>query len=695
MRFDVDHRSMAVAGYPLPWSQASGAEVQFHLSCGAQVLTLDIVSLDGARCPRDWGLRSTCVDPKVRQITRGSRLAAGWDDLARHGRFRGLSVEICLTRPQTSAVLALGDVRLNCEGQVLRFLDEEGDYFEPIAVPIGSWVTIELAEAAGKARLVLRGGNKLSPVQVDRLSDRLWPWPAGDLILGSHGQESLSADARFARPTLFAEHATLTWRFPTLLPGDMIIRSLGEEQIPLSVVNLPTFAVRSCRWDGSTFDPRLSPDHYDAIHVHCDDLGAFDWPATHVVTVPPETVPGVYALQVETNAGQERIPFFVRNRNSRRKAVVMLPTATYLAYLNEALPPEHFPWVVEDRGHRFARDNGLLSLYDFHADHSGCSITSTRKPLATLRDDYSYPLCGCPHLLPVDLRLLRFLRDQKIDFDLITDHDLHDSGEACLEGHDLLITGSHPEYMSVRMEETIAGFVAAGGSLAYLGGNGFAAVVTFRDDLMELRRGPSECGRTWDGPLAEQALSLTGEPGGFLRHRGKGEFSLIGGAISLMGFGKGRPFHRTPESYDPALSWLFDGIDANEFGTEGTVLGAAAGYEVDATDLHLGTHPHTIVVARAEGFSNDFLADVGRWYPGGEAEAKLRRCAEMTLRHLPSGGMIFSASSVAWCGALPDTGSMNEVGQITMNFLARTLAPSPAQGSRNNGAASHNRRDEE
>ena len=99
MRFDVDHRSMAVAGYPLPWSQASGGEVQFHLSCGAQVLTLDIVSLDGARCPWDWGLRSTGVDPKVRQITRGSRLAAGWDDLARHGRFRGLSVEICLTRP--------------------------------------------------------------------------------------------------------------------------------------------------------------------------------------------------------------------------------------------------------------------------------------------------------------------------------------------------------------------------------------------------------------------------------------------------------------------------------------------------------------------------------------------------------------------------------------------------------------------
>jgi N,N-dimethylformamidase len=687
MQYDVDHRAMAVAGYPHPWSQVAGVDVRFHLSCGAPVLTLDVVSLDGAHCPSDWGLRSTGVKPMVRQIVRGSCLAAGWDTLAPYGRFRGLSVELCLTRPQSSAVLALGDLRVTCEGQVLHVSDGDGAYFVPTLLPIGSWVTLELSEAEGKARLVLQGGDRLSPTYVDRLSDRPWPWPTGDFILGSHGPESPSADARFARPTLFTERSILAWQFPAIFPGDMVLRSTGDAQVPLSVVNLPTFSVRSCRWDGSTFDPRLSPDHYDAIHIHCDDVGAFDWPATHVVTVPPKAVPGVYALQVETKAGLERIPFFVRSRNATHKALVMLPTATYLAYLNEALPPEHFPWVIEDRGHCFARDNGLMSLYDFHADHSGCSITSTRKPLATLRDDYIYPLCGCPHLLPVDLRLLRFLRDQKVDFDVITDHDLHDGGAACLEGHDLLITGSHPEYMSVKMEETIAGFVAAGGSLAYLGGNGFAATVAFRDDLMELRRGPSECGRTWDGPLAEQALSLTGEPGGFLRHRGKGEFSLIGGAISLMGFGRARPFQRTPASHDPALSWLFEGVHSTEFGTEGTVLGGAAGYEVDATDRHLGTHPETIVVARADGFPDDFLADAGRWHPGGEHESKSRRCAEMTLRHLPLGGMIFSASSVAWCGALPDPGSMNDVGRITMNFLARALVPSTAREPSSNGAS--------
>jgi hypothetical protein len=33
--------------------------------------------------------------------------------------------------------------------------------------------------------------------------------------------------------------------------------------------------------------------------------------------------------------------------------------------------------------------------------------------------------------------------------------------------------------------------------------------------------------------------------------------------------------------------------------------------------------------------------------------------------------MIFAASSVSWCGALPQTGAMNAVGRITGNLLRR------------------------
>lgn len=671
---------MATAGFPHPWSQSAGGRVGFHLSSAVPVRGVGVVSLDGAKLAADWRVQEAALRPEVQKISRGSYLIARHDSLAAFGPVSRLTIETLLVRPQDSALLRLGALRVDCKRDALCFKHGDTDLFGPVLVPIAAWVLIDLGpDGEGRCRLQITGGDRLAPVQIDLVAQHPWPAPVGDFVLGAHGADSVSADARFARPALTFAKGSLAWHFPTRLPEDLEVPAMGAAGVPLSVVNLPTFSVRSRRWDGTTFDPRLAAAQYDAIHTHCDDMGAFDWPETHALTIPADATPGVYALQLETEAGTERIPFFVRNRHPARRAVVMLPTATYLAYLNEALPPDHFPWLAEDRGHHFVRHNGLLSLYDFHEDHSGCSITSTRKPLATLRDDYFYPLCGSPHLLPVDLHLLRFLRDQGVDFDLITDHDLHQQGAAALHGYDVLITGSHPEYMSVEMEAAIAELVARGGSLAYLGGNGFAGAVAFRDDLMELRRGPVESGRTWDGPLAEQALSLTGEPGGYLRNRGRGEFALVGGAISLMGFSTARPFARTADSHAPETDWLFAGVAQEEFGDYGIVLGGAAGYELDATDPHMGTHPDTRIIATSEGFPDDYSAHSGRWYPGGADEARARRRAEMTFRALPGGGMIFSASSVAWCGALPELGAMNDVGRITMNFLARALVRATPQ----------------
>jgi N,N-dimethylformamidase len=146
-----------------------------------------------------------------------------------------------------------------------------------------------------------------------------------------------------------------------------------------------------------------------------------------------------------------------------------------------------------------------------------------------------------------------------------------------------------------------------------------------------------------------------------------------------MGFDGARPFRRTPDSRRPDCAWVFEGVEGEVFGETGTVLGAAAGYEVDATDPHLGTHPGTVVLARAEGFPPGYVPDPTRWHAGGEAEARARQAAEMTLRHLPGGGMVFSASSVAWCGALPSPGETNDVGRITANLIARATRPARAQ----------------
>ncbi|MER9943318.1 hypothetical protein NKJ70_15370 [Mesorhizobium sp. M0092] len=89
------------------------------------------------------------------------------------------------------------------------------------------------------------------------------------------------------------------------------------------------------------------------------------------------------------------------------------------------------------------------------------------------------------------------------------------------------------------------------------------------------------------------------------------------------------------------------------------------------------------MIARATGFPDSFFQDPTRWCEGGDTQRIARRCAEMTLRKLAAGGLIFSASSVAWCGALPAAGAMNDVGRITFNLLNRLGATKGEPGREN------------
>ncbi|MCV3205142.1 hypothetical protein OHD62_08775 [Mesorhizobium sp. YC-39] len=691
MRRPVDHAAMTVVGYTVPWSAPAGMPVSLHLSSAALVRNVRMVRLD-TPAPQflDWRLEATAEAPCPRDFEQGSFLRIAASELAKAAPVKGIAFEVCLTRNDGFRVLVeTSAFRLGLRDGSLTF--EHGGQQIPIAetLPANIWLQIEILSNGDGTILRIEADDLLAPLRMDRQFDLPWEHLTGDVLFGMSASNDIRAlNAKFSSIALQTGNGRVAWTFPTRLPSGALASS--DADLLMEAVNQPAFCMTSRRWDGSSFDPRLVPSHYDAVHCHDDDMGPLQWPASYSVQIPPETEAGVYAFEVEYEGGAERIVFFVASSKQCSPLLFLVPTATYLAYADEFLPAHLYEWMCEDRGHRFVIDNNLKSLYDYHSDVSGVSIASYKKPKATLRDDYNYPLCGCPHNLPVDLHLLRFCHNNGIAFDLVTDHDLHERGLAGLEGYAAVVTGSHPEYMSAEMEHALRQFAAQGGGIAYLGGNGFAGKVAFQDDLMELRRSPLEAGRTWDGRIAEQSLSITNEPGGHLRASGLGEFSLTGVAISLMGFDGARPFTRTPQSFEPSAAWLFDGVTNETFGTEGIVLGGAAGYEVDATDPHLGTSPDTIIIARATGFPDSFVHDATRWYEGGVAEREGRRCAEMTLRYLPSGGLIFSASSVAWCGALPSGGAMNDVGRITLNLLTHLAAaksqPNPAGQQQQDGS---------
>lgn len=676
MKRPVDHGAMAVSGYTVPWHAAAGTSVALHVSSSRPLRHVRIVRLDTPSAEfMDWSVEPASDAVSHRDFDHGSFLKIAETELAKAGDISGVGFEVHLTRNDGARVIFhCGKLRLGLQdGRLTAGFDgkplEIGE-----SLPANTWLAVEILRDGSRTALRISSDDLLSPFLLHRHLDV--PWSAsGDMLFGASAANDIkSLNAKFAGIALRAATGRIGWTFPTLLPRGPIPSTGADPVLLLETVNQPAFCMTSRRWDGSSFDPRLVPSHYDAVQCHDDDMGALHWPASYRLQVPAEASAGVYAFELGHDAGSERIVFFITSSTRRAPLLFLVPTATYLAYADEFLPAHLYEWMCEDRGHRFAIDNNLKSLYDYHGDLSGVSIASYKKPKATLRDDYNYPLCGCPHNLPVDLHFLRFCHANGIAFDLITDRDLHERGVAGLREYRAVITGSHPEYMSVEMEHALRQFAASGGSIAYLGGNGFAGKVAFQDDLMELRRSPLEAGRTWDGPIAEQSLSITNQPGGHLRASGRGEFSLTGVAISLMGFDGARPFTRTPESHDASVAWLFDGVAGETFGDYGIVLGGAAGYEVDATDPHLGTSPDTVVIARATGFPDSFVHDATRWYEGGAEEREARRCAEMTLRHLPSGGLIFSASSVAWCGALPAGDAMNDVGRITRNLLTHLAA---------------------
>jgi len=674
---------MTVAGYTTPWSVSAGCKVSLHISCGEPPQAVTLCRLDSdAPELADWRIEPTATPPRRYEFDQGSYLAVRKEQLRKAGPITGLGFELFLTKNESwRTIFQFGQISLCLRGCALLLEGEGRSMVVDGKVPLRTWLTILLRKKQGSTKVSVQSHDALTPHHVwQSFEEFAWNALDGDLLLGTNSDlDHPTLNAKFSAVNIETESGPIAWRFPALLETGPILSTGGNVSLKLEVINQPAFCMTSVRWDGSSFDPKLVPSHYDAVHCHDDDMGALDWPASYQIIIPANARPGVYAFQVECHGAVERIVFFISSSKPQSRLIFVVPTATYLAYADEFLPRHLYEWKCDDRGHRFIVDNNLKSLYDYHSDLSGFSICSYKKPKVTLRDDYRYPLCGCPHNLPVDLHFLRFCHNHGIELDLITDHDLHERGLELLRGYRSVITGSHPEYLSVEMESAYRQFAAGGGSIAYLGGNGFASTVAFKGDLMELRRSPLESVRTWDGVVGEQALSITNEPGGHLRSRERGEFSLVGGAISLMGFESARPFTRTAASFDPELAWLFEGVENDTFGDEGIVLGGAAGYEVDATSPHLGTSPDTIVLARANGFSESMVDDPARWYERGDGERASRRCAEMTIRHLASGSLIFSASSVAWCGALPTGQHMNDVGKITLNLLNHISTPGRAE----------------
>lgn len=653
----TDHRSLPILGYASALSVRPGERLGFHLSSAVEVLGAEVIRLDRVdEPPLPWPLQRTGLAYEVQGFELGSWIEVPVADAAGE-----LAFEVLLTANQGERVL-LSSAAFECRYQPevgLRLIGVQSDVCAALALPRDTWLSVQVQWGEGAACVRIREGATLlcelqgvhSGAAVEAIR-----------IATDWAQRLPTLNARVANITASGSAGTSAWPIP-IRPQRSVVDARGE-RAPVTVHGAPTWAVRGPAWTGDCHDPRSAPEHYGALHLHEDDRPAFQWPETLAVQIPAAAPSGVYALRARGAQGHADVVFVVHPAQPVRGLVFVLPTLTYQAYANEALPEALYPWQLEDPGHRAAQQNGWLSLYDTHQDGSGVSLATWPCPWTTVREDYLYPLCGGPHGLPVDLHMLRFLANSGLAVEVISDHDLH-RDPTVLQSCAGVITGSHPEYWTTAMLDGLQRYMDSGGNLAYLGGNGFYWVAALdAQGTLEVRRGQRGV-RTWESAPGENHLALTGEPGGLWRWRGRPEHRLLGVGTAAMGFTRAQPYQRTPASYKPAWAWVFEGVDSASIDAVGILLGGAAGYEIDRTSRHWGTPQGTVVLACAESFDDSYELDTGEQEPHEGPE----RRADLCIGRTPAGGLVFAAGSVCWGGALPGAGEENSVGKVTLNVL--------------------------
>jgi N,N-dimethylformamidase len=481
--------------------------------------------------------------------------------------------------------------------------------------------------------------------------------------------------------------------------GDTVVDT-GPHRLHAEGYNRPVRGQTGWNWNGRNDCFRLAPGEFGGIEFHADALIDCRWEPTLRLEVPADLRSGVYAVKLTADDGagmaEEYAPFFVRAAKPKAPVALLVPTASYLAYANIQTAFDgallqsisaSTPIMQELDIEVYKNDIEFgLSTYDVHNDGAGVCYSSYLRPILNMRPKYRAPGLGTLWQFPADLSIVGWLEAMKYDYEVITDEDLHREGAAALRPYNVVLTGTHNEYYSERMMDATEDYLAEGGRILYMGGNGYYWCVGFRDQephVMEVRK--LEAGsRAWQARPGEHYLACTGERSGLWRHRGRPPQKLVGVGFTSEGMDYSVPYRRMPDSYHRSVSWIFAGIEGEVFGDFGLGGGGAAGLEVDRYDLALGTPPHARILASSEPFSDNYPLVQEEIYfmtpgLGGTQNAWVR--ADLVYFTTPGDGAVFSTGSIAWGSALPSNNFQNAVSRLTKNVVDAFLAKGALPGA--------------
>jgi N,N-dimethylformamidase len=548
-----------------------------------------------------------------------------------------------------------------------------------------------VAEAALPGLVLPDGGGRLLIAARDAAAPRAH-------LTGRIEDPALLAGFRDAWPTPDAPLDAATpglvagWDFARDIPTQRVV-DVGPQACDGLLVNVPTRAVVGARWSGAEMCWRHAPRDYAAIHFHADDLGDCGWRTDFAFEVPADLPSGAYAFHLTCAGGEDWLPFYVLPPRGEARAPVafLASTFTYQAYANHARGNADAAYkarVATWGAYPHNPDDYPVygrSTYNRHPDGSGIAFSSRLRPILTMRPGFltfnDARGSGLRHY-PADTHLLAWLEAKGIAFDVLTDEDLHEEGGDLLKPYRVVLTGSHPEYHTLRTLDALAAYTGGGGRLMYLGGNGFywrIAVTAALPGMMELRRAEGGI-RAWAAEPGEYWHQTDGAYGGLWRRNRRPPQMLAGVGFSGQGLFEGTHYRLLPAARDPRHAWIFEGVQGETFGDYGLSGGGAAGFELDRADVTLGTPEDAAILARSEDPPSSFVTVPEELLShiatiSGETADALKR-AEIVHFRTPGGGEVFATGSITWCGSLWRDGAFDgPVSRIMENVLRRFAAP--------------------
>ena len=709
-----------IVGYTDRMSVRPNEEIKFHVSCDESVAsyTADIVGMiSGDAQPGAPGLKIVAVATSINGVYPGRRQQIHPGSYGQVDDWTGVDAQQGLSLAATVYPTLIGDrercvlsdldpttcrgfsMLIDAGGQLcFRYGDGAAVHSVTLSLPlpVKRWCNLAVIVNPATDSVTLGFRRLRAGLEDDKQCWENFPLTVGGvarssralLMAAGHGASRPCEffDGRIEAPAIaarcleleelfavseraVADRFVALWDFGVGIGTDLVA-DLGERQLEGRLINLPLRAVCSSRWSGKHFDFTRAPEEYAAVHFLSDSIADCGWSPDFTLKVPDDLRSGFYAARLSHGADTDYIPFFVSPKRGAptSRILLLVPTMSYLAYANWRLPWENdaselmqgaMTVIGDEDAYLIEHPEVGHSLYDSHIDGTSAIYSSWRRPNLNLR-----PTHGWGEQYVADLYLTDWLDHLGIEFDVLTDFDVHYGGVAALSDYACVITGTHPEYQSTEEMDALEAYVSQGGRLMYLGGNGFywrVAVHPTRDGIIEMRRAEkgSSIGRQDPG---EYRLGFTGELGGYWTDLGRPPARLAGVSFVSQGFDYSAHYVRCPDSYDPIAAFIFEGIgDDPVIGDFGLLGNGAAGLEIDCYNLEGGTPAQALRLATSEGNHTTTFG------PAHNDAAVVR--SDLVYIPISGGGAVFSVGSMSWAGALSHDHYRNSVSKITENVL--------------------------